>query len=247
MPYKSIGCAKLKLETDEATRLSSSDSEAESADAFLQRLQRLVQIAGSANALAKRSGISQSGIQRYLKGGEPTRKMLITLAECTGVSLVWLMTGKGDEVERHEPLAGDDDAYAYVPLYDARCSAGSGAWNERSRVLVNLSFTRYSLRKKGLTPSDLACLRVDGDSMLGLLDDGDTVMIDLSRNALEGEGVYVVMLDDHLYAKRLQRQFDGSVLIISHNKEYQPMTVPKDRLSELHIIGRVVWAGGWMV
>ncbi|MGK4344036.1 S24 family peptidase [Ectopseudomonas oleovorans] len=72
-------------------------------------------------------------------------------------------------------------------------------------------------------------------------------MIDLSRNALEGEGVYVVMLDDHLYAKRLQRQFDGSVLIISHNKEYQPMTVPKDRLAELHIIGRVVWAGGWMV
>ncbi|UZZ12233.1 helix-turn-helix transcriptional regulator [Ectopseudomonas mendocina] len=237
----------MKLETDEAMRLSSSNAEAESADAFLQRLQKLVQIAGSANALAKRSGISQSGIQRYLKGGEPTRKMLITLAECTGVSLVWLMTGKGNEVERQAPQVKDDDVYAYVPLYDARCSAGSGAWNERSRVLVELSFTRYSLRKKGLTPSDLACLRVDGDSMTGLLEDGDTVMIDLSRNALEGEGVYVVMLDDHLYAKRLQRQFDGSVLIISHNKEYQPMTVPKDRLSELHIIGRVVWAGGWMV
>lgn len=237
----------MKLETEEAMRLSSSDAEAESADAFLQRLQRLVQIAGSANALAKRSGISQSGIQRYLKGGEPTRKMLITLAECTGVSLVWLMTGKGSEVERHEPLAKDDDAYAYVPLYDARCSAGSGAWNERSRVLVNLSFTRYSLRKKGLTPANLACLRVDGDSMLGLLDDGDTVMIDQSRNTLEGEGVYVVMLDDHLYAKRLQRQFDGSVLIISHNPAYKEMMVPRDRLAELHIIGRVVWAGGWMV
>ncbi len=173
--------------------------------------------------------------------------MLITLAECTGVSLVWLMTGKGNEVERQAPQVKDDDVYAYVPLYDARCSAGSGAWNERSRVLVELSFTRYSLRKKGLTPSDLACLRVDGDSMTGLLEDGDTVMIDLSRNALEGEGVYVVMLDDHLYAKRLQRDFDGSVRVISHNKEYQPIIVPRDRLAELHIIGRVVWAGGWMV
>nr|WP_256674514.1 S24 family peptidase [Pseudomonas sp. ALS1131] len=112
---------------------------------------------------------------------------------------------------------------------------------------MHLSFTRYGLRKKGLTPSNLACLRVDGDSMLGLLDDGDTVMIDQSRNTLEGEGVYVVMLDDHLFAKRLQRQFDGSVLIISHNKEYQPMTVPRDRLGELQIIGRAVWAGGWMI
>ncbi|SFQ12005.1 Phage repressor protein C, contains Cro/C1-type HTH and peptisase s24 domains [Ectopseudomonas toyotomiensis] len=151
------------------------------------------------------------------------------------------------ETRAQEAPVAESDAYAYVPLYDARCSAGSGAWNERSRVLVNLSFTRYSLRKKGLTPANLACLRVDGDSMLGLLDDGDTVMIDLSRNALEGEGVYVVMLDDHLYAKRLQRQFDGSVLIISHNAAYKDMMVPRDRLAELHIIGRVVWAGGWMV
>lgn len=110
---------------------------------------------------------------------------------------------------------------------------------------MSLSFTRYSLRKKGLTPTDLACLRVDGDSMTGLLEDGDTVMIDQSRNALEG--VYVVMLDDHLYAKRLQRQFDGSVLIISHNPAYKDMTVPKERLPELHIVGRAVWAGGWMV
>lgn len=170
------------------------------------------------------------------------------MARAAKVSIAWLAAGEG---EKH--LGGQaanstgDSTYAYVPLYDARCSAGHGAWNERSQVLVNLSFTQYSLRKKGLTPTNLACLRVDGDSMTGLLEDGDTVMIDLSRNALEGEGVYVVMLDDHLYAKRLQRDFDGSVRVISHNKEYQPITVPKDRLSELHIIGRVVWYGGWMV
>lgn len=241
---------KLKLETDDTAHLSSSEPEPESGDPFLDRLQRLVQIAGSANALAKKSGISQSGIQRYLKGGEPTRKMLITLARCTGVSLMWLMTGEGSERSEgsgvESPAAKDDD-YAYVPLYDARCSAGSGAWNERSRVLVNLSFTRYSLRKKGLNPAALACLRVDGDSMTGLLEDGDTVMIDANRNALEGEGVYVVMLDDHLYAKRLQRDFDGSVRVISHNREYREIIVPKDRLAELKIIGRVVWVGGWVV
>ncbi len=71
-------------------------------------------------------------------------------------------------------------------------------------------------------------------------------MIDHSRQSLEGEGVYVVHLDGHLYAKRLQRQFDGSIQIISQNKEYKSMVVPKDRLDELSIIGRVVWAGGWI-
>lgn len=239
--------AKLKLESKETTQLSGSGVEPESDMSFIERLRDIAAIAGSVSALAKAAGMSQGGLQRYLKGGEPTRLVLISLAECTGVSLTWLMTGEGEKFAgKQHQHAVEDEAYAYVPLYDARCSAGSGAWNERSRVLVNLSFTRYSLRKKGLTPADLACLRVDGDSMTGLLEDGDTVMIDQSRNTLEGEGVYVVLLDDHLYAKRLQRQFDGSVLIISHNKEYQPMTVPKDRLAELQIVGRVVWAGGWV-
>lgn len=217
------------------------------------RIEAIIELYESRKQAAVTAGVALSSLHRWTREeGVPAFDSLARLAMPKGVSLDWVATGLGNmfgEAQAAEPQKreADEDMYAYVPLYDARCSAGSGAWNERCRVLVNLSFTRYSLRKKGLQPAFLACLRVDGDSMVGLLDDGDTVMIDLSRNTLEGEGVYVVMLDDHLYAKRLQRQFDGSVRIISHNKEYEPMTVPKDRLGELQIIGRVVWAGGWMI
>ncbi|WP_139228018.1 LexA family transcriptional regulator [Ectopseudomonas toyotomiensis] len=215
------------------------------------RIAAVADLYESRKQAAATAQVALSSLQRWISGdGMPAFGSVALLASGKGISLDWIATGRGEmfmETRAQEAPVAESDAYAYVPLYDARCSAGSGAWNERSRVLVNLSFTRYSLRKKGLTPANLACLRVDGDSMLGLLDDGDTVMIDLSRNALEGEGVYVVMLDDHLYAKRLQRQFDGSVLIISHNAAYKDMMVPRDRLAELHIIGRVVWAGGWMV
>ncbi len=210
---------------------------------FKDRLKAIIQ-GGSLREFSRECGLSEATLRSYLSGDTyPTLDRLEMIARAGKVSATELAFGSSES--KKEALSSD--SYAYVPLYDARCSAGSGAWNERSRILVHLSFTRYGLRKKGLTPSNLACLRVDGDSMLGLLDDGDTVMIDQSRNTLEGEGVYVVMLDDHLYAKRLQRQFDGSVLIISHNKEYQPMTVPRDRLGELQIIGRAVWAGGWMI
>ncbi|WP_447588709.1 XRE family transcriptional regulator [Aquipseudomonas campi] len=218
-------------------------------DALAARMRKCAEIAGSGDELARITAIPRRTLEYYLTGErEPKIGRCVEIAKAVGVDIAWLASGEGEPMPKPQTAALEgDDAYAYVPLYDARCSAGSGAWNERCSILVNLSFTRYSLRKKGLTPTDLACLRVDGDSMTGLLEDGDTVMIDQRRNALEGEGVYVVLLDDHLYAKRLQRQFDGSVLIISHNKEYQPMTVPKDRLAELQIIGRVVWAGGWMV
>lgn len=183
-----------------------------------------------------------------MKGGEPTRKVLISLAQCSGVNLLWLMTGEGPKVAgQARSSISEGDEYAYVPLYDAKISAGHGGWAEGARVLTKLAFTRYSLRKKGLDPSQLSAVRVDGDSMLGLLDDGDTVMVDHSRNSLEGEGVYVIRLDDHLYAKRLQRQFDGSVHVISENKAYRDMVVPREQLEAFEIIGRVVWAGGWMI
>ena len=52
---------------------------------------------------------------------------------------------------------------------------------------------------------------------------------------------------DLLFAKRLQREFDGSILVISANPAYRVITVPQNQLNSFEVIGRVVWAGGWMV
>lgn len=162
----------------------------------------------------------------------------------------WIATGKGRQEretapENDQAAAPGMEDYAFVPLYDAQCSAGDGAWNENCRVLTQLSFTRYSLRKQGLTPEHLSAIRVDGDSMEPVLEAGDTVLIDHTRTHIEGEGIYIIRLDDHLYAKRLQRSFDG-VAVISENPSYDRITVPRDRLQELEIIGRAVWAAGWL-
>lgn len=215
-----------------------------SPEAIGTRIEELAGRVGGKRELANLSGIHETQLYKYIKGtNAPSIAVAVSLASATGESLDWLLMGKRGT----QSAASDEDVYAHIPLYDARCSAGHGAWNERARILTMLAFTRYSLRKKGLKPENLACLRADGDSMLGLIDDDDTVMIDLSRSSLEGEGVYVIMLDDHLYAKRLQRDFDSSVRIISHNKDYKDLVVPKERLTELQIIGRAVWAGGWLI
>ena len=173
------------------------------------------------------------------------------IAEAAGVSLDWLATGKGEASADNQAatqqagvVIGMED-YAFVPLYDAQCSAGAGAWNENCQVLTHISFTRYSLRKQGLTPDHLSAIRIDGDSMEPVLHSGDTLLIDHTRTAIEGEGIYILRLDGHLYAKRLQRNFDG-VSIISTNKEYREVVVPRDRLHELEIVGRAVWAAGWL-
>lgn len=219
---------------------------AEAIGCFKDRLKDVMGSTG-ARAFARNCGLSEGAIRSYLSGETfPTLDRLEQIARANEVSAIWLAFGQTESLNA-EPAEQDADDYAYIPLYDASCSAGYGAWNEGCRVLTHLAFTRYSLRKKGLEPAHLSAIRVDGDSMEGLLRDGDTVLLDHRRNALEAEAIYVIRVDDHLYAKRLQRQFDGSVHIISQNKAYQTMVVPKERLGELTIIGRVVWSASWMV
>ncbi|SEC21907.1 helix-turn-helix transcriptional regulator [Pseudomonas marginalis] len=210
------------------------------------RIRECADMAGSGDELSRLTAIPRRTLEYYLTGQrEPKVARCVEIAKAVGVDIGWLASGDGDK-HRGTAAASEESTYVYVPLYDAYCSGGHGSWNEGARVLTKLAFTAYSFRKKGLDPTRLSAIRVDGDSMLGLLNDGDTVLIDHGRNSLEGEAVYVIHLDDHLYAKRLQRQFDGSIHIISENKAYKDMVVPKDRLNDLRIIGRVVWAGGWI-
>lgn len=202
---------------------------------------------------ADAAGVSPSTLMRWISGESvPVFQQLGQFVSAAGYSLDWVFSGRGAKklgegsgIVRGLASPGGMEDYAFVPLYDAQCSAGAGSWNENSRVLTHLSFTRYSLRKQGLTPDHLSAIRIDGDSMEPVLNSGDTVLIDHTRTTIEGEGIYVLRFDGHLYAKRLQRNFDG-VVIISANKEYAPVTVPRDRLDELEVIGRAVWSAGWL-
>jgi len=223
------------------------------------RIVKVVDLFENRKQAAKAANVGMSTLFRWITGeGMPAFNSLALLASAVGVSLDWIASGRGDmypsegmpakAVDESLPANPvDESIYAYVPLYDARISQGHGAWSDGARILTMLAFTKYSLHKKGLIASQLAAVRVDGDSNEPSLKDGDTVMVDLSRNTIQGEAFYVIRLDDLLYAKRLQRQLDGGVLVISANTAYPPITVPADRLERLQVVGRVVWSGGWMI
>lgn len=209
---------------------------------FRERL-KTTMASHSLRGFSKLCGLSEATLRSYLSGSTyPTLDRLMLIAEASKVDPQWLAFGTEVDVPRE--VKGMED-YAFVPLYDAQCSAGAGAWNENCQVLTHISFTRYSLRKQGLTPEHLSAIRIDGDSMEPVLHNGDTVLIDHTRTTIEGEGIYILRLDGHLYAKRLQRNFDG-VSVISANSAYDKVTVPRDRLHELEIVGRAVWSAGWL-
>ena len=72
---------------------------------------------------------------------------------------------------------------------------------------------------------------------------GDSLLVDISKTTLEDGCIFVLRLGDDLYAKRLQKLFDGGIEILSDNKEYKSQIVSAGELPMLQIIGKVVWMG----
>ena len=71
---------------------------------FVARMHMCSEIVGNVSALARVSGISQSGIRKYFLGTEPTRLVLLGISRGAGVSLKWLMCGVGPICELDSPV-----------------------------------------------------------------------------------------------------------------------------------------------
>lgn len=81
-----------------------------------------------------------------------------------------------------------------------------------------------------------------GDSMKGLYNSGDPLIIDTGIKSVDYDAVYFFRVGDEGYVKRLQKTPKG-ILVISQNSDYRDWTIEKDM--DLEIFGRVlkVWEG----
>ena len=90
-------------------------------------------------------------------------------------------------------------------------------------------------------PTQTNCLRVQGNSMSPLINDGDMVAVDTSQTnpgKLNGKIVVGCHRERGLSLARLIVA-DGVQLLESEDREYLPVPVEKDR--KWQIIGRVIW------
>ncbi len=136
------------------------------------------------------------------------------------------------------------EAYCLVPVYDARASAGPGVLNaEKPEPLFHNVFRKDWVKAAtNAEPTDLAVLRVSGDSMWDTLHDGDHILVDRTIRRWIRDGLYVIRHsnEDELMVKRLVRHPSSGLLIVkSDNGNYgSQLTLPDDAIA---IEGRVIW------
>lgn len=143
-------------------------------------------------------------------------------------------------------LTPDDvpEGFVLVPRYDVAASMGNGAAIHSEQVVDHLAFRADWVRTVlGTSPRHLVLISAIGDSMEPTLRAGDLLLIDRSVESVRQDAIYAIAHDGELRVKRIQRLFDGSLVISSDNPSYQREDLSPSQAEHLRIVGRVVWSG----
>ncbi len=207
------------------------------------RLLELSQERGvSLAALSDLLGRNSSYLQQFIRKGSP-RKLeeqdRATLARFLGVGENELREAQENSYVK-TLRRREEGQWVEVPRLDLGAAAGAGRVPGSEAAFDTFRFSRRWLEEQGLARAELSAIRVEGDSMEPLLNDGDEILVDCSPRPFR-DGIHVVRLGDTLMVKRVASAGPGRVALLSQNLAYPPVEVAAE---EVAIIGRVVWKGG---
>ena len=215
-----------------------------------QRLDALIASRGEDYAsLSRLIGRNPTYIQQFVKRGVPRRLSeddRRKLARHFGIA-ERLIGGPDDSASRavvaRPGLQARSDDYVLIPHLDIGASAGGGAEPGGESPLAVLAFQASFVR--GISagrPEALSVIRVEGDSMLPTLADGDQILVDSDDRERLRDGIYVLRTDDALLVKRLSVHPATRRLTIRSDNDAYPSWDDCDP-GAVSVIGRVVWVG----
>ena len=198
----------------------------------------------SSVALSRLLGRNAAYIQQFIKRGVP-RKLdeddRRTLARYYGIAEASL----GGPIEPPPAISRGAirRGLVAIPQLAVGASAGPGTLPDDERVETRFGFDAAWLRRLTANPALVSAIRVEGDSMMPTLADGDDILVDRGDGAERvRDGIYVLRIDDALNVKRLALNPAGrSVTVRSDNPAYPSW--PDIPAARVDIIGRVIWVG----
>lgn len=199
--------------------------------------------------------MTMAGFSRiWHEGGLPKAETLKKIKKLKGCSIDWLLTGEGEPFPQQRSTVADTlgnpvdaDDFVYVPRYDIAAAAGHGRLVENEQPLFTMAFRRDWIHQMvSNRPSGLSVISVKGDSMEGVLNDGDTILISQVDNVTR-DGLYVLRINDNLLVKRLQLMPGNVINVISANEAYPSFEIRLNQPDKnVEIIGKVVWFGRYL-
>ncbi|MBF0379376.1 MAG: LexA family transcriptional regulator [Magnetococcales bacterium] len=147
-------------------------------------------------------------------------------------------------VEVDHDMADTLNDFVLIPHYTATASMGPGETQpDDDQINGHLAFKNVWLKKRRLNPRFLTVIDAVGDSMHPTISNGDVLLVDLRQKEPIDNRIFVLRMEDQLYAKRLQKRPNHVINIHSDNPLSPPFEINMAESQGVDIIGRVIWAG----
>lgn len=134
------------------------------------------------------------------------------------------------------------EGYARLPVL-AEASAGPGRYAAQEVVQHVDVLESYIRQRLNTNPRNVQVLTARGSSMTGLIEDGDIMFVQPTKEFTD-DGIYILTLDDLIRVKRLSISMATGNVVIESNDGRRPEELPfREVPHRLHIQGRVL--GSW--
>lgn len=137
-----------------------------------------------------------------------------------------------------------------IPHFDMVASMGTGLDIQGHVDVVRMMQVSLPELRRVLpaftAPENLIIVTGLGDSMRGTFNDGDPIVVDRGVSEVTVDGVYVLERGKELFIKRMQRQLDGTLMMISDNDRYRPQHITDDARVSFSVFGRALGVWNFM-
>ncbi|MCU4378256.1 XRE family transcriptional regulator [Acinetobacter haemolyticus] len=190
-------------------------------------------------AFAELAGTTKKSQIDYEKDSTQPKASYLANIATIGADILYIVTGLR-LIEHGKEQKGDfSDEFDLVNVYDVAISAGHGSiCTGDAKPISRLAFRKDWLSKNGLYSKDLIIVHATGDSMFPTIEDKEPLLVNTIDKSLTDGFIYVIRTGEHFWVKRIQRQIDGSILLISDNKTYPPMQLDLNEASDIEILGK---------
>jgi len=211
-------------------------------------LVKLVDKVGGQSRLADGLEVNPSYVSRMLyEEGKPAKKRI-------GEDMVdkldqlfpgWLSIDTNEPSLNTIDKNSNNDEIVINQYHDVRGAMGNGlVLRGESGQITGWRVTPEWLNKNvpsNTGKNNLAIVTGFGDSMRGMFNSGDPLLVDSGVKSLDYDGVYFFRIGDEGFIKTLQRIPGEGVRVISENKKYETWTITSDM--DFEVFGRVlkVW------
>ncbi|MCT7908444.1 S24 family peptidase [Arcobacter lacus] len=131
----------------------------------------------------------------------------------------------------------DDSVYLVDYLEDtfASCGAGGESYESKRKIKIDKTFID-ALKPSGMS-YNIEAIRASGDSMEPTIADGSIVIIDKNDTNFSRSGIFVLRTEAGLLIKRLSRNINGDVSVVSDNSVYHIDVIKANNLT---VFGKVL-------